>query len=839
MKFSWSWLTRHLEPSVPLSTIQTRLTDLGLEVESIQNPGDVLRPFKVAHIVSTARHPDADKLQVCQVDVGESSPVTVVCGGANARADLKVVFAGPGVTLPNNGPTMKVTKIRGVESFGMLCSESELGLAKESQGIMELPLDAPVGQSIVDYLMLDDAVIEIGLTPNRGDCLGIRGIARDLGAASLGTLKPLAMPTFKESFPCPITVILDFDENAKTACPHFQGRLIRGVKNGPSPLWLQQMMQAVGLKSISALVDVTNFLSQDLCRPLHVFDAKTIKDNITVRLARVGETLKALDDNTYSLNEQMTVVADSEKVLALGGIMGGLDSGCTLETTEVFLEAAYFDPIRTAQTGRKLGILSDARYRFERGIDPLGTAPGIDIATQMILELCGGEASAVVIAGTPPKSQHTISLPFALIESLTAVSVPPQDCKNVLSALGCTVVTETLTHLIVETPSWRHDLQCSEDLVEEILRIWGYNTIPLLPLPPVDAHTFAPLAPVQQRVQSVRHLLAERQLMEAVSWSMVDAKTFKLFGGSNEALRIVNPITLELEWMRPSLLPQLLLALKRNLSRGITPVNLFEVGATYHGINPEDQKTVASGVRCGVLNKDHWTKEERPYDLFDVKNDALAVLERCGISAEKVQVTPLPVTPAQAGAQSNPKPYSVEDSSEALDPRLRGEDKKGIPWMHPYRSGRIMQGPKTILGYFGEVHPTVLKTLGIKVPVQIFEVFLSALSAPKAKPHNKGTLMLSPFQPVEKDLAFIVDKDLSAGALLSVAKKAGQPLLKSIGVFDIYTGENLEPGKKSLAIRFHLQPQDATLTDGDIHGVFDRIIQAVQKEVGGILRDGK
>jgi phenylalanyl-tRNA synthetase beta chain len=805
MKFSWSWLTRHLEPSAPLSTIQTRLTDLGLEVEGIENPGDTLKAFKVGYIVSTTKHPNADKLQVCQVDVGDTNPITVVCGGANARANLKVVFAGPGVTLPNNGPTMKITKIRGVESFGMLCSESELGLAKESQGIMELPSDAPIGQSIVDYLKLDDAVIDIGLTPNRGDCLGVRGIARDLAAASLGTLKPLASPTFKESFPCPITVTLDFDENAKNACPHFTGRLIRGVKNRPSPLWLQQMMQAVGLKSISALVDVTNFFSTDLCRPLHVFDATTIKGDITLRVSREGETMKALDDKTYTLTDQMTVVADSEKVLAIGGIMGGLDSGCTLETTDVFLEAAYFDPIRTAQTGRKLGILSDARYRFERGIDPLGTTPGLDLATQMILELCGGEASTVVTAGTPLNNKHTISFPFALMQSLTSVPVPPQDCKNILSALGCMILTETPTHLTVETPSWRHDLQIPQDLVEEILRVSGFDTIPLLPLPPIDIHTFAPLSPVQQRVARVRHLLADRHLMEAVSWSMVDAKTFKMFGGTNDALRVTNPITLELEWMRPSLLPQLLFALKRNLSRGTAQINLFEVGATYHGIHPENQCTVAAAVRCGLVNPDHWAKEERLYDIFDVKNDALAVLESCGISADKIQV-------------------SQED----------------VPtWMHPYRSGRIMQGPKTTLGYFGEVHPSILKTLGIKVPVMVFEVFLSSLNIPKAKPHNKGALTLFPFQPVEKDLAFIVDEAIPAGALLSVAKKAGQPLLATIGVFDAYTGANLEPGKKSLAIRFKLQPQDATLTDADIHGVFDRIIQAVQKEVGGILRDGK
>ncbi len=800
MKFSFSWLKRHFETSQSIETIQTRLTSLGLEVDSIHSPGDALKDFKVAHIVSIARHPDADKLQVCQVDVGEDALIQVVCGAANAKANLKVVLGAPGTVVPNGNFTLKVSTIRGVESFGMLCSESELGLKADSHGIMELPADAPIGQSIVDYLQLNDAIIDIGLTPNRSDCLGIRGIARDLTAAGLGTLKPLNTPSIKESFPCPIPLTLDFNGGTQSACPHFRGRLIQGVKNGPSPLWLQQLMQSVGLKSISALVDVTNFFSQDLCRPLHVFDAKSIKGPVTVRLAKNGETLGALDGVTYTLTDQMTVVADNEKILALGGIMGSLESGCTLETTDVFLEAAYFDPIRTAQTGRKLGIHSDARYRFERGIDPQSTGPGLDLATQMILDLCGGEASSVVEAGKALKNQHTIELPYGMVKDLTGVDLPVSSITPILTSLGCQILNETNTAITVETPSWRHDLKIPQDLVEEVLRLVGYDTIPLLPLPPINTYTFAPLTLSQQRIARVRSLLANRHMMEAITWSMVDTKTFQLFGGTHETLRIVNPITTDLEWMRPSLLPQLLFALKRNLSRGITPLNLFEVGPTYQGIQPEDQKSVAGGVRVGLLNGNHWTKEERPYDIFDVKQDALAVL---GMPSVQISQTNIP------------------------------------NWMHPYRSGLLMQGPKNILGYFGEMHPSILKTFGIKVPVMAFEVFLSSLPMPKAKPTNKGAVILSSFQPVEKDLAFIVDQNVPSEALVAVAKKAGQPLLTTIGVFDVYVGANVTDGKKSIAIRFHLQPIDATLTDGDIHGVFNRIINAVEKELGGILRDGK
>lgn len=804
MKFSFSWLKKHLDTPHSIEAIAEKLTDLGLEVDGIDNAADTLRDFKVGHILTAEKHPDADKLQVCTVDTGDKELLTVVCGAPNARKDLKVVFAAPGVTIPSNGLVLKVAKVRGVESHGMLCSGDELCLRDNQDGIMELPADAPVGQSLVEHLTLDDPVVEIALTPNRGDCLAIRGIARDLAAAGMGTLKDLEMPSIKGTFQSPITVVREFSEDTDNACPHFTGRYIRGVKNGPSPQWLQNMMQAVGLKSISALADVTNFFSQDLCRPLHVFDADTIADNqVIVRLSKAGETVETLDEETYTLDDQMTVIADPKKIISIGGVMGSLETGCSMDTTNVFLEAAYFDPVRIAKTGRKLNILSDARYRFERGIDPESTHPGLDLATQMIVDLCGGEVSEVVEAGTTPTNRHSITFPLSHIERLTGVKVDRTEAEQILTILGCSITKSEKKSLTVETPSWRHDLKISEDLVEEVLRVKGYHEIPITPLPDFDAHTFAPLAPTQQRVAKVRHLLANRSMMEIVSWSMVDAENFKRFGGGLDDLRITNPITKDLEWMRPSLLPQLLNAVKRNLSRGLTPVNLFEVGPTYFKPGSRGQETVAGGVRNGKILENHWKSEERNQDLFDIKNDTLAVLKACGVNTDKLQIL-----------------------SEPID------------WMHPHRCGIIMQGPKNLLGYFGEIYPPILKAFGIKSPVMAFEIYLSRLAEPKIKGPNKGKLELSQYQAVERDLAFIVDADFPAKKLLDAARKAGQPLLQNISVFDAYMGPNVDTGKKSLAIRFSFQSTDHTLTEEEINTTFNSMIKAIETATGGVLRDG-
>lgn len=804
MKITLSWLKEHLKTNYTAEQIAEKLTDLGHEVDDVVNPAEVLKPFIVAEIVSAEKHPNADKLQVCGVNTGNGEPVQVVCGAPNARAGIKVVFAPPGTYIPAKDFTIKAAKIRDVESFGMMCSESELDLGDNHDGIIELPVDAPVGLSFVEYKKLDDPVIEVSLTPNRADCFGVLGLARDLAAAGYGELKNLNTPNIQGAAPCPVTVKRAFTEDTQSACPHFRGRLIKGVKNGPSPAWLQHRMKAVGLKSISALVDITNYLTYDLCRPLHVFDADKIKGHkITVRLAKKGETMAALDEETYTLTEDMTVIADGEKILSIGGVMGSLESGCSEATTDVFVECAYFDPARTARTGRSLNIISDARTRFERGIDPNSTEPGLDIATQMILDLCGGTPTDPVESGAAPYNVTDIHFKVDKVEKLTGVKVSLERASEILESLG--FKTNTLSDQTIEviSPSWRYDVECAEDLVEEIVRIEGYDKIVATPVP--KSKGVAPLSLTQQRTSKIRRLLTERNMMETVTWSMLNKKSAVAFGGGQDALQIANPITVDLEYMRPSVLPNLLTGIKNNVKRGLRPVNLYEVGPVYQGTNSDDQETVATGVRFGLITDNHWSGETRPYDVFDVKNDCIDILKAAGIAETAIQIK-----------------------------------KDQVPeWMHPYRSGVIFQGPKKVLGYFGEVHPLTLKMFGIKQPVLAFELFISRLAKPKKVKANKGKLKLSALQPVEKDLAFIVDEHVPAQPILEAVRKADKELITGIHIFDAYVGSNVDDGKKSIGVRFRLEPHDKTLTDTHIAALFDKIVKNVHDATGGILRDGK
>jgi len=805
MKITLSWLKDHLDTNYTAEQLAEKLTGLGHEVDEVTNPAEVLKPFIVAEVLTAEKHPNADKLKVCTVNTGEKDPVQVVCGAPNARAGIKVVFAAPGAYIPAKDFTIKAAKIRDVESFGMMCSESELDLGDNHDGIIELPADAPVGISFVDYKELDDPVIEISLTPNRADCFGIRGLAQDLAAAGYGKLKPLTVPNIKGSGPCPVSIKRDFTEDTQRACPHFRGRLIKGVKNGPSPEWLQNRMKAVGLKSISALVDITNYLTYDLCRPLHVFDANKIKDHSTiVRLAKTGETMEALDEETYTLSDEMTVIADSSKVLSIGGIMGSLESGCCEETVDVFVECAYFDPARTAKTGRFLNIISDARTRFERGIDPNGTEPGLEIATQMILDFCGGTPSDVVESGAAPYNMTDIHFKTDKTEKLTGVSVSKERSIEILKSLGFAVKELSNKEIDVVSPSWRHDIDQVEDLVEEIIRIEGYDKIKTVPVPR-PTEQIAPLSITQQRVSKIRRLLTERNMMETVTWSMLGKKLATAFGGGQENLQIANPITIDLEYMRPSILPHLLTAIKNNVKRGLRPVNLYEVGPVYKGTAAADQETTASGVRFGLLTDNHWSGETRSYDIFDVKNDCIAILSAAGISENAIQVK----------AEQIPE------------------------WMHPYRSGVIFQGPKKVLGYFGEVHPAITKMFGIKQPVLAFELFISRLATPKKPKAHKGKLHLSSLQPVEKDLAFIVDEHVPAQPILDAVRKADKELITRIHIFDAYIGSNVDDGKKSIGVRFRLEPHNTTLKDTDIVEIFDKIVKNVHATTGGILRDGK
>lgn len=797
MKFTLSWLKEHLETDASLDEISRRLTMLGLEVEGIEDRAKALAPFRIAQVVSAEKHPDADKLRVCMVDTGDgAAPLQVVCGAPNARAGIKVCFAPVGTTVPASGMVLKKGVIRGVESNGMMCSERELELSDEHNGIIELPEDAPVGASFADYMGLGDPVIDIALTPDRADCAGVRGVARDLAAAGLGKLKPLAADPVPGTFPSPITVTTE-----TPGCPYYVGRTFRGVTNGPSPKWLQDKLRAIGLRPISALVDITNLVTFDVARPLHAFDADKVTGNIVVRMGRAGETLKALNGKEYALDDAMVVIADDAGAEALGGIIGGEPSGCTEETTTVFLEAALFDPLRVAATGRRLGIDSDARYRLERGVDPEAVVAGIEMASRLILELCGGEASELVFAGAVPEWRRTITLRPTRLKALGGIDLAVDDQARILSDLGCVLTPNADGTFAVVPPSWRADIHGEADLVEEILRVHGYDFIPATAMDRAGTVTKPAVDARQRRTVTARRALAARGLSEAVTWSFLSTEVAGLFGAAHDGLVLVNPISSDLTVMRPSVLPNLIQAAGRNADRGFADVGLFEVGPAYRTPEPSGQDQIAGGVRAGNAVPRHWAEKERAVDAYDAKADALAVLDAAGAPAGNLQIT---------------------------------TDAPG--WYHPGRSGTLRLGP-TVLGWFGEVHPSILDALKVKGPVVAFEVFLDKVPAPKKKGGTaKPLLTLSAFQPVERDFAFVVDRAVEADRIVRAVKGADKALIAGVGVFDIYEGAGVGEGRKSVGINVTLQPATATLTEQDIEAIGQKIVAAVVKATGGSLR---
>ncbi|MBV8937799.1 MAG: phenylalanine--tRNA ligase subunit beta [Alphaproteobacteria bacterium] len=794
MKTTLAWLKEHLETEAPLDAIVDRLVMLGHDVESVENRSAGLERFTVASVVSAERHPNADRLKVCMVDTGKGQ-VQVVCGAPNAHTGMKGVFAPAGTVIPRTGALLKETVIRGVASRGMLCSAYELGLGDDHEGIIELSQDAPVGALFAEVAGLSDTVLDIKVTPNRADCLGVRGIARDLAAAGLGRLKPLDTTPIRGCFRSPIGIEIE----DRTACPFFLGRHLRGLRNGPSPAWLQKKLEAIGLRPISALVDITNLLTFDVDRPLHVFDAGRLAGDLTVRLARRGETLLALNGQEYALNPDVTVIADEAGVQSLGGVIGGESTGCTEATTEVFIEAALFDPVRTAATGRKLNVTSDARYRFERGLDPAFVKDGLEIATRLILDICGGEASEIVTAGSVLDWRRRYVLRAKRPATLGGLDVPPEESARILSALGCEVENLPSGDLSVEPPSWRGDIVGEADLVEEVLRVKGFDQIPAVPLAREGALSRPVLTPVQRRAELARRTLAERGLVEAVTFSFIAAREAELFGGLNRELRLVNPISADLDVMRPSLLPGLVAAARRNADRGFPDAALFEVGPLYRDHTPQGQVLVAAAVRAGHTGPKHWRAPVREVDLYDVKADALAALAAMGPPTENVQVTADPPS-----------------------------------WYHPGRAGTLRLGPR-VLGAFGELHPAVLEALDARPPIAGFEVFLDAVPAPRA-PRTEPPLRLSVFQPIERDLALVVDRELPAESLLRAARSVDRKLVSEIRLFDVYEGAGLPEGKKSLAITVVLQPQDRTLTDTEIEAFSKRLIAQIEKTTGGRLR---
>lgn len=801
MKFTLAWLKSHLDTNASLDEIAAKLTAIGLEVEGIEDRAAIFAPFIVAEVKKAEQHPNADKLRVCEVFTGTET-IQVVCGAPNARAGMKGIFAPAGSTVPGTQLLLKATTIRGVASNGMLCSEREMGLTDEHTGIIDLPLDTPLGAPMAQVFGLDDPVIEIKLTPNRGDCLGVRGIARDLAAAGLGTLKPYVVPSVKGSFRSPIGVSLDFPAGAENACPIFAGRYIRGVKNGPSPAWLQQRLKAIGLRPISALVDITNFFTYDLGRPLHVFDAAKVKGNITARLAKNGEKLLALDGKDYTLDDTITVIADDAGPEGLGGVMGGEHTGCSFDTTEVFLESAWFDPVRTATTGRKLGIHSDARHRFERIVDPAFIQGGVEVGTQMILDLCGGEASEVVLAGKAPDWKKTVTLRPTRLLGLVGFDLPVAEQTRILESLGFTVV-KSGDVLSVDVPSWRPDIDGEADLVEEIARQHGFDAIPAEPLPPLRAVPAPAVSAGQRRVRTARRALAARGLTEAVTYSFIRGSEAEVFGGGQEELRLVNPISADMDTMRPSILPGLIAAAKRNMDRGQMDVALFEIGPQYASVAMDGQSIVATGLRRGATGARHWRDRPRNVDGYDAKADALAALSAAGVDTAPLM---------------------------SMD---------GAPgWYHPGRSGTLRLGPKTVLATFGELHPRVLQTLDIKGPVVAFEVWLERIPASRAKPgvRTRPALKLAELQAVERDFAFIVDADVQAENLLKAVRGSDKALIARASVFDVFSGAGIPEGKKSLAITVRLEPQQQTLTDAEIEAVAKKIVAAAEKACGATLR---
>ena len=786
MKFTLSWLKEHLDTTATLDEIVLGLTKLGLEVESVEDPAAKFKGFTIARVLTAAPHPQADKLQVLTVDTGDGKGLQVVCGAPNARAGLVGVFGAPGAAVPANGMVLKVAAIRGVESNGMMCSVRELELGDEHDGIIELPADTPIGTSFADYSGLGDPVIDISVTPNRQDCMGVRGIARDLAAGGYGTLKPLDVPTIKGTGKSPIDVATHDPEG----CPAFFGRVVKGVKNGASPEWMQRRLKAVGQRPISALVDITNYVMLDHGRPLHVYDIAKLKGGLVARKANDGETLVALNGKEYVLDSSMTVIADDAHVHDIGGIMGGEDSGVTDATTDVLIECAYFTPERIARTGQKLGLTSDARQRFERGVDPAFLGDGLAIATQLVMNICGGKPTEVIEAGEPPLGHPTFKYDPHAAARLGGLDVSPERQREILGRLGFGVDGAWT----IRVPSWRRDIDGVADIVEEVVRIEGIDTVPAVPLPRPDGVARPTATPDQKIERMVRRTAAARGLDEAVTWSFLPEAEADRFGGA--AWILANPISEDLKAMRPSLLPGLLSAARRNADRGAGEIRLFEVGRRYLA---EGERPTLSLVLTGELARD-WRAGKHQVDAYDAKAEAVALLAAAGAPVERLQVM------------------------EALSGT----------W-HPGRSGSLRLGPKTVLAEFGELHPATLKAFGLDGPAVAAEIYLDAIPVKRESGRMRTAYAPPALQAVSRDFAFVVKRDTPADALLRAVRGADKDAIVDVALFDVFTGTGLAEGEKSLAIAVTLQPGDKTFTDADLKAISDKIVAAAAK-AGAKLR---
>lgn len=799
MKFSLSWLKDYLETTATVAEICEALNAIGLEVEGVEDPAEKLAGFRIAHVLTAARHPDADKLQVLTVDTGDGQPLQVVCGAPNARAGMKGVLGLPGATVPANGMVLRKSAIRGVESNGMMCSTRELELGDDHDGIIELPEDAPLGTAFADYHG-SDPVIEVAVTPNRPDCMGVYGIARDLAAKGLGTLKPIAMPAFTASGACPVDIRSDDPEG----CPAFYGRAIKGVKNGASPDWLQARLKSAGQRPISLLVDLTNYLMLGHGRPAHAYDLAKLSGAVVARRAKDGEQVLALNEKTYTLDSEMVVIADDAGVHDIAGIMGGEHSGVQEGTTDVLLEIAYFDPTRIGATGRKLGLSSDARTRFERGVDPEFLDQGLDLLTGLIVELAGGTASEVVRAGSPPSEAKVVAFDPGLTLRLGGVEVPEAEQKRILESLGFTVDADWPKNPDVTCPLRRHDIEGPADLVEEVVRIHGLEKVASVALPRVEG-VARPTATAQQKLErGLRRAAAASGLNEAVTWSFLPTWAAEHFAADDQPLWVLaNPISEDLKAMRPSLLPGLLMAAKRNADRGAAYSRLFEIGRRYfRGPNGlSDEKPTLGIVLAGEKTPRGWQfGKAKPFDAFDAKALALALLEAAGAPVANLMVM------GEAG-----------------------------PQFHPGQSATLRLGPKVVLARFGMVHPATLKAFDADGPIAAVELFLDAIPAKKGAAFARPGFTPPALQAVTRDFAFLVPATLAAGDLVRAVQGADKAFITGVRVFDVFQGQGVPEGRKSIAVEVTLQPGEASFKDAELKAIAEKVVAAAVK-LGGELR---
>ncbi len=794
MKFSYSWLTEHLKTNAHFEEIEKKLTSIGLEVENIQDTGKAYQDFIVGQVLEEKKHPNADKLKLCKVDIGKEK-VDVVCGAPNVEKGMKVVYAPVGSTIPVNQMKIKAAKIRGVESYGMMCSEYELGISNEHDGIIRLEEKESIGRPFSEVYGLNDIVIEIGITPNRQDCLGVKGIARDLASAGMGELLERKISREKGSFKSPIKI--EIQDNK--ICSAFAGRYFRNVKNTESPEWLKNKLKSIGLRPISALVDITNFVMYDENRPLHVYDADKIDGKIIVRTANDGESFLALDEKDYQLKNGMCVIADEKKVLGLGGIMGGESTGCSTETTNVLLESALFDEINTSKTGRKLSILSDARYRFERGIDPNSTLQGIDLATQLILEICGGECSEVELAGSIKEIKNEVSTSSSYISRRLGFEVSDKELRSILTSLG--IETSQAGDVIkCSIPSWRQDIRGEADISEEVIRIKGYENIPTSNIRSKNKINQNILNYAQKKLMKARHFIASIGYDELVTFSFTDSKNCEVFGDINK-LKIVNPISEELNILRPNLLPNLLQAIKKNKNRNFDSFSIFEIGSQYISTSPEDQLNVACGIKSGIKTEKSWKNKQTEFDIYDAKQDLTSLIDYLMPGNKKISI-----------------------SSECPS------------WYHPGRSGSIKINNSVIAGYFGELHPRVASQFKIKNRTNIFELYFDKLPNIEKKTTNKPVLDLSDFQIVTRDFAFVIDKNVKGEEVVTSAFKVDKQLIRNVEIFDLFEDDSLGKDKKSIAIKVTLQSNEKTLAENDISEISSKIIESVEKSTSGTVR---